>query len=131
LRTTNNAISNQLEQISGAIDRLSTPTQNQSSDNDVIVKQLDQIAGAIDQLSDGSMPSEALSLDPITSRLAGIEEQLGANRDITIELATKAAEEAVKMSVEAMPQMAASGVPMDSAALNSMSDILAQLNHLI
>jgi len=75
------------------------------------------------------MPSEALSLDPITSRLAGIEEQLGANRDITIELATKAAEEAVKMSVEAMPQMAASGVPMDSAALNSMSDILAQLNH--
>lgn len=153
--TTNNAISNQLEQISGAIDRLSTPTQNQSSDNDVIVKQLDQIAGAINQLSaassaesltsnqfasleqqlslissqmDGSMPSEALSLDPITSRLAGIEEQLGANRDITIELATKAAEDAVKMSVEAMPQMAASGVPMDSAALNSMSDILAQLN---
>ena len=155
---TNDAISTQLQQISGAIEQLSAPTRVQSNDtsetNELIVKQLDQIAGAIDQLAassaesmssnqfasleqqlslissqmDGSMPSGSLSLDPITSRLAGIEEQLGANRDITIELATKAAEDAVKMSVEAMPQMAASGVPMDSAALNSMSDLLAQLN---
>jgi len=154
----NDAVAVQLKQMSGAIDKLSTPASSLSAganiNNDVIVKQLDQIAGAIDQLAtnssenmstnqfaaleqqlsaisnqmDGSVPSESLSLDPITSRLAGIEEQLGANRDITIELATKAAEDAVKMSVEAMPQMAASGVPMDSAALNSMSDILAQLN---
>lgn len=152
---TNDAIATQLQQISGAIEQLSAPTHAQPNEsNDLIVKQLDQIAGAIDQLAissaesmysnqfasleqqlslissqmDGSVPSASLSLDPITSRLAGIEEQLGANRDITIELATKAAEDAVKMSVEAMPQMAASGVPMDSAALNSMSDILAQLN---
>lgn len=151
------AIAAQLEQISGAIDKLSAPVDVASSantNNDVLAKQLDQIAGAIDKLSastaesmssnqfasleqqlslisnqmEGSMSSGSLSLDPITSRLAGIEEQLGANRDITIELATKAAEDAVKMSVEAMPQMAASGVPMDSAALNSMSDILSQLN---
>ena len=151
------AITAQLQQISGAIDKLSAPVVSASSansNNDVIVQQLDQIAGAIDQLSasssesmssnqfasleqqlslisnqmEGSVSSGALSLDPITSRLAGIEEQLGANRDITIELATKAAEDAVKMSVEAMPKMAASGIPMDSAALNSMSDILSQLN---
>ena len=154
----NCAVAKQLDQISSAINRLSAPANvvpgDVSANNDVIVKQLDQIAGAIDQLAtnssenistnqfaaleqqlalistqmDGSMPSASLSLDPITTRLASIEEQLGANRDITIELATKAAEDAVKMSVEAMPQMAASGVAMDSSALNSMSDILAQLN---
>lgn len=156
--TTNDAIATQLSQISGAIDKLSEPTQgfagDANSNNDVIIKQLDQIAGAIDQLAvassetmssnqfasleqqlaliasqmDSSMPSDALSIEPITSRLAGIEEQLGANRDITIELATKAAEDAVKMSFQAMPQMVSSGEQMDHAALNSMSDILAQLN---
>ncbi len=159
-----NLITQQLEQISGAIDKLSTPSpvteQDSSGANEVIIQQLEQIAGAIDQLSQPSaenMPAgqfasienqlseisnqlnsnplgltqsqSEVSLDPIVNRLSGIEEQMGANRDITIELATKAAEDAVKMSVQAMPQMAAGNSQIDTSVLSSMSELLAQLNH--
>ena len=155
----NEMIAHQLEQISGAIDKLSMPAaQNTVEDdatNNVIVQQLGQIADAIDQLSISSptqsmhegqfaslenqlteissqlnraSPVGEVSLEPIANRLSGIEEQLSANRDITIELAAKAAEDAVKMSVQAMPQMAAVAPQMDTDALNSMSQLLAQLN---
>ena len=155
----NEMIAHQLEQISGAIDKLSIPAvQNTIEDdaaNNVIVQQLGQIADAIDQLSVSSptqgmhegqfaslenqlteissqlnraSPVGEVSLEPIANRLNGIEEQLSANRDITIELAAKAAEDAVKMSVQAMPQMAASVPQMDTDALNSMSQLLGQLN---
>lgn len=159
----NNAASEQmaqqLEHISGAIDKLSMPvgesdTSNNTA-NEIIVQQLEQIAGAIDQLAlpssenlsagglasieqqlteissqlSGAPKTGDISLDPITSRLGGIEEQLGANRDITIELATKVAEDAVKMSVQAMPQMAAGDTQMDTSVLSSMSELLAQINN--
>ena len=153
------SISHQLEQISGAIDKLSMPSANIVSDgnatNDIIVQQLEQIAGAIDQLAapspdavssaqfasieqqltdistqmNLSSPSGEFSFEPITSRLAGIEEQLGASRDITIELATKAAEDAVKMTAQAMPQMAVDGTPtMGGDTLNSMNELISQLS---
>jgi len=151
----NDAVTQQLSQISTAIDKLSMPAKDNSQTNDVIVNQLEQIAGAIDQLSmpsshtmsddnfnsiekqlsiisgqitNPSTETTDFSLDPIVNRLTGIEEQLGSNRDITIELATKAAEDAVKMSVKAMPQMPLQAAQMDSSALDSMSEVLARLN---
>jgi localization factor PodJL len=150
----NDSITQQLNQISSAIDALSAPVSTNAS-GDVVMQQLEQIAGAIDQLaaptassmsdehigkierqlaeisgqlSTSSGAAGSMSLDPIASRLSGIEEQLGANRDITIELATKAAEDAVKMSVKAMPQMAAHASEIDTSSLNSMSEMLARLN---
>ncbi len=154
----NEMIAQQLEQISGAVDRLSMPVAMDVSDdngiNEVIIQQLEQIAGAIDQLSQPSAENMSagqfasieqqlseisnqlvaapslgeVSLDPIANRLSGIEEQLGANRDITIELATKAAEDAVKMSFQAMPQPASGSSQLDTSVLGSMSELLAQLN---
>ena len=154
----NEMIAQQLEQISGAVDRLSMPVamdvSNDNGINEVIIQQLEQIAGAIDQLSQPSAENMSagqfasieqqlseisnqlvaapslgeVSLDPIANRLSGIEEQLGANRDITIELATKAAEDAVKMSFQAMPQPASGSSQLDTSVLGSMSELLAQLN---
>ncbi|KAG1702670.1 hypothetical protein GQR58_004180 [Nymphon striatum] len=155
----NDQMAQQLERISAAIDNLSTTSgqsdNGNNATNEIIVQQLEQIAGAIDQLASpssenlsasglasieqqltdissqlsGASQTGEISLDPIASRLTGIEEQLGANRDITIELASKVAEDAVKMSVQAMPQMAAGDTQMDTGVLSSMSELLAQINN--
>ncbi len=155
----NDQMAQQLEHISAAIDNLSTPSgqsdNGNNATNEIIVQQLEQIAGAIDQLASpssenlsasglasieqqlteissqlsGASQTGDISLDPIASRLTGIEEQLGANRDITIELASKVAEDAVKMSVQAMPKMAAGDTQMDTSVLSSMSELLAQINN--
>ena len=154
----NEAMVQQLEQISSAIEKLSSPVaesdNGNGAGNDLVMQQLEQIAGAIDQLampssqepSSGSLasieqqlseisshlsstpPTGKMSLDPIANRLTGIEEQLGANRDITIELASKIAEDAVNKSVQAMPQ-AAGEAQLDTSVLSSMTDLLAQLNN--
>ena len=155
----NEMMAKQLDQISTAIDKLSSPVaqgdDNSGPANEMIMQQLEQIAGAIDQLSlpaaenpssgslasieqqlseisshlSSSTPSGDFSLDPIANRLTGIEEQLGASRDIAIELASKVAEDAVKMSVQAMPQPVAGESQMDTGVLNSMTELLAQLNN--
>ncbi len=90
-----------------------------------------QIIELSKQMNSASVaPVATISLDPITDRLSGIEEQIGSSRDVTIELATKAAEEAVKKTVQAMPQNIASGVTSDinPALLQSMSQMLENLN---
>ncbi len=121
---TNEVVMDQLQQIAGAIDQLSQPSADSMPAGQFasIEQQLSEISSQLNsnQLGIVSGGSE-ISFEPITSRLSGIEEQLGANRDITIELATKAAEDAVKMSVQAMPSM-------DNGSLGSMSEVLAQLN---
>jgi len=117
----------QLAQISGGLDQLARPVDNSQIDNKfaAIENQLVEIAQQLN-----SVPSSAgeISFDPLIERLSGIEEQLGSSRDVTLELATKAAEDAVKMSVQATSRFASTSNEANPAILESMSQALEQIN---
>jgi len=117
----------QLSQISGTIDQLATPSDTSATDSKFasIENQLIEIAQQLN-----SIPSSGseISFEPLIDRLSGIEEQLGSSRDVTIELATKAAEDAVKMSMQAASQVAPTQGEANPAILESMSQALEQIN---
>lgn len=122
-----------LEQIAGAIDQLSaTPsTQSMETDASQLSSIESQLAEITKQLS--SAPSAPAFSDetfaPITSRLTGIEEQLSASRDVAIEVASKAAEDAVKMTMQSSSHFAApSNMQPDNTALDSMRKMLEQIS---
>lgn len=124
-----------LEQIAGAIDQLSTPTAQPSNiegENDQlksIEKQLLEINRQMSATPASVAAMPEFSLDPITDRLSGIEEQLGASRDVAIEVASKAAEDAVKMTLHSAPQFAtSSGATPDNTILDSMTQLLQQIS---
>ncbi len=85
---------------------------------------LSAIAGRLDSLENGA----PISLEPLEQRLSGIEDQLGASRDIAIELATQAAQEAVQRAVEAIPQAPANVETVDAATIHMLAEDLKILN---
>lgn len=82
-------------------------------------RQIGEIAA---QLSGQSLDSA--QLDPVVQRLEGIEQQLGASRDIGIELAAGAAEEAVRRAMES-GSIASAG--LDPAIISQLSEDLRRL----
>ena len=127
---TPDAVMHQLEQIAGAIDELAKPAsvQDQSEHFASLETQLSEISKRLAQPSEEG--AGALSLEPLTQRLVGIEEQLGQSRDIAIELSSRAAEDAINRTLENLPQGNAetSGNPLAEETLHSLSQSLAQLN---
>ncbi len=117
----------QIEAMAGAIDEISKQSPgrdnvNQKAAFSAIEKQIAELANSL------TSPAET-DFEPVTSRLTAIEEQLGASRNIAIELATQAAEEAVQKTLESMPAESdnASAPVFDGEQLNELSDDLRRL----
>ena len=117
----------QIETMAGAIDDISKQGSgreiiNQKAAFSAIEKQIAELANSL------TSPA-GTDFEPLTSRLTAIEEQLGASRNIAIELATQAAEEAVQKTLESMPDEndEAAGPAFDGAQLNELSDDLRRL----
>lgn len=117
----------QLETLTTAIDQLAVPSSTENND-DKFSSIEQQLLAITRQLNEEAPASGEISFDPLFERLSGIEEQIGSSRDITIELATKAAEDAVKMSMQANSQFAGSSDDVNPAVLGSMSQALENLN---
>jgi len=100
------AVMEQLKYISSTVYQLSLAQEQGegSAADDAMLNGLgEQITALSNQMTsfDGAgFTPETLS--PISDRLSGIEQQLGASRDIAIELATQAAQEAVENTVSHM-----------------------------
>ncbi|MEM7290254.1 MAG: hypothetical protein AAF412_07810, partial [Pseudomonadota bacterium] len=75
----------------------------------------EQVAGISAQLE--NFPDGAHSMDVVTQSLTSIEQQLGASRDISIELAATAAEEALRRVIHEIPGSESSAKPEAFEAL--------------
>ncbi len=79
-----------------------------------------QLGDILNRLAE--VDGEGASLEPITERLAGIEQQIGASRDIAVEVAAQAAEEAIERAIRELPAQAAqSGSSVDAQAIESLT----------
>ncbi|MEM9278422.1 MAG: hypothetical protein AAGA76_07595, partial [Pseudomonadota bacterium] len=86
----------------------------------------EQISGISEQL--GSFSASLPNLDPITESLGNIEQQLGASRDISIELAAGAAEEALRRVIQEMP---VNGSSVDPEIITALHQDIQRLNESV
>ncbi|MGI9352015.1 MAG: peptidoglycan-binding protein [Rhizobiaceae bacterium] len=121
----NSALLERLDDLVQRVEQLKSPQDGESSDNsiDLLNSLQEQVEGISKQLNEFSTPT--LSLDPITESLGSIEKQLGANRDIGIELAAGAAEEAIRRVVHELPT---SGSIIDPETINALHQDIRKLH---
>ena len=120
-----NAVLEHLQHITNRVDQLD-PAGSGAEGDSALASLEQQISSIASQLS--SVGSPSVSLGPIEERLDGIEQQLGASRDIAIELATQVAEEAVAKTVSALPQGGDGAPSVDADAINALAEDLRALN---
>ncbi len=120
-----NAVLEQLNAISTRVEQIDSP--DNAPVNDAALASLEQqLANIAGQLN--SIDTSGNSFGPIEERLESIEQQLGASRDVAIELATQAAEDAVNRTVSALPQgdvSSTGGISADT--LNALADNIKEL----
>ena len=119
------ALLERLDDLVQRVEQLKSPENGGSADDSTaLLNSLqEQVEGISKQLADVSAP--ALSLDPVTESLGNIEKQLGANRDISIELAASAAEEAIRRVMHELP---ASGSNIDPETINALHQDILKLH---
>ena len=119
-----NSVLEHLQHITSRVDQLDSTG---GGTGDAALASLEQQVSSIaSQLS--SVGSPTASLEPIEARLEGIEQQIGASRDIAIELATQVAEDAVSKTVNALPQGNDGTPSVDVDAINALAEDLRALN---
>jgi len=124
------AVMEQLKYISSTVYQLSLAQENgEASASDLT--SMNELGNQITTLSDqiGNLANVGFSeesLSPISDRLTGIEQQLGASRDIAIEVATQAAQEAVETTVTRMQ----TGNATPSVDMTPIQQLSEQVQHL-
>jgi len=119
------AVMEQLKYISSTVYEISLAQENgddAAGDPNVMNELGTQITTLSEQITNfaGTGLSEA-TLSPISDRLTGIEQQLGASRDIAIEVATQAAQEAVENTVSQM-QSGGTSTSFDMTPIQQLSE---------
>ena len=121
-----NAVLEQLQYITNSIESMSGVVDNQAGSNVGLDSLEQQITGIAQQLN--SIGSPEVTLAPIENRLSGIENQLGASRDIAIEVASQAAEDAIQRTLQQMPAPQNSETQINAEHIASLSEELRKLN---
>ncbi|MEM7214938.1 MAG: peptidoglycan-binding protein [Pseudomonadota bacterium] len=116
-----------LDRVDEMVQRIELMQGHQSGDGENSISLLQslqqQIVGISEQLGDFS--TTAPSLGPITESLGSIEQQLAASRDISIELAASAAEEAVRRVIHEIP---GNGSAIDPEIITALHQDIEKLN---
>ncbi|MEM9331856.1 MAG: peptidoglycan-binding protein [Pseudomonadota bacterium] len=106
------------DEIVQRLDQITLGNDGKETDHssELLLSLQEQIAGLSEQI--GHVSTSGVATEPITQSLGSIEQQLGASRDISIELAAGAAEEAVRRVMQDMPVKDSGVDPQLIAALH-------------
>ena len=115
-----------LNELSARIEHIGSVPASEAGDGTLtsLEQQLATIASRLDTVGGGA------DMSGLDERLSGIEQQLGASRDIAIELAAQAAEEAVRKTVQAIPEGSGGGLGtgVDPDTISGLAMDLRQLH---
>ncbi|MEM7069880.1 MAG: peptidoglycan-binding protein [Pseudomonadota bacterium] len=122
------ALLSRLDELVDRVEQLRVPTSGESSieESELLRSLQGQVVGISRQLENFQMPD--FSLDPITQSLGNIEQQLGASRDVSIEVAAGAAEEALRRVMDDMPSSSGGG---SSEAIDGLQGDLRKLQETL